>query len=239
MENVFAEILMDEENKEAGHGVDLKPNEMVNIPEACPACHNNGELRLMMRQDQVFLDTLISSFICFFCDYRDKNITEMHESEVGVEVNCKFTEQEDLKRYIILGAGSEIRIVSGEHELSFSQEEDAVTVVEGMLRGVLEKLVLQNTLPETPIPNEEIDKFEEYKSTVAFLQDSLKDIGTMHVTIRDDKGVSRVLRQNETPNQNIKGRSTESFNDGAVEITQYPVERNSGEIEGEIQSSDS
>lgn len=239
MENVSAEILMDEENKEVGQGVDLKPNKVVSIPESCPACNGKGELRLMMRQDQVFLDTLISCFICSSCDYRDKNVTEMNETDVGVEVNCKFTDQEDLKRYVILGAGSEIRIVSGEHELSFGQLEDAITVVEGMLRGVLEKLVLQNTLPETPIPNEEIDKFNEYKSTVAFLQDSLKEIGTMQLTIRDDKGVSRVLRQNETPNQNIKERSIESFNDGTVEISQYPVDRNTAELEGEIQSSDS
>lgn len=145
---------MSQEKEVTEYGVDLKANEPVEIEQICSSCGENSVLRLLLLPDIFFPDALITSFSCAICGYRDRQVDQMDTSDIGVRIKCVFKEREDLRRYVVVPSGAEIKIESGDKCISFVQNEDCILVVEGLIRTMLEKLVACEVTPENPLTQE-------------------------------------------------------------------------------------
>ncbi|KAI5172515.1 hypothetical protein NEFER03_1590 [Nematocida sp. LUAm3] len=207
---------------------DLKPNIPVEMELPCASCGGTSVLRLLLVPDLFFPDAIISSSSCEFCGYRDKQIHQMESSSAGVKIKCNFKEKEDLRRYVVVSSETEIKIESGERGVTFHQKEDSVTVVESLIRFVLEKLISQGTMPEDLITEQEMEGLGEYKDIALFLQRSMYELD-LTLTLTDNKGISRVLPRGATLEENTKILPFEYFMDDSVDMESYEAPRDTEE----------
>ncbi|OAG29295.1 hypothetical protein NEDG_01368 [Nematocida displodere] len=212
--------------------VDLKPNEPIEIEQQCISCSETGVLRLLLVPDLFLPDTIITSFICKACGYRDQQMDQVDASSAGVEIRCSFKKAEDLRRYVVIPAGTQIQIEAGELGVSLTQKEDSITIIESLIRFVLEKMISQGTMPEYPITEEEMEGLGEYKETAMFLQKSL-DTLDLSLTLRDNKGVARVMPAGISLRESTKNLPFEYFTDESVTMVSYPVEEDSADPDEE------
>ncbi|KAI5166155.1 hypothetical protein NEIG_01328 [Nematocida sp. ERTm5] len=209
--------------------VDLVPNEPAEIEQPCVACGNAGLLRLLIVPDMFFPDSLISTFTCRVCPFRNKQMDEMNQSNKGVRISCYLDKPEDLKRYLIIPSKAKVSFESGLDGVAYTHQEDSVSTVESLIRGIFEKLLSISTLPEDRLTKEELLELEEYSGVATFLQDSMDNLN-MTLSIDDPKGVARVMPIGANMQRSTKNIPLDYYRDGVVEIEEYDLEpENSGE----------
>ncbi|KAH9386596.1 zinc finger protein [Nematocida major] len=214
-----------------GTSVDLAPNQPADVPHPCISCGGAGVLRLLIVPDMFFSDSLISTFTCSECPFRNKQIDEMHLSEKGVRIKCRLNKPEDLRRYLVVPSGARVSIDAGERGVSSQQPEDTIVTVESFIRNIFEKLISMGSMPEDKITEEELAGLEEYADIAAFLQKSMDDLDVT-LSIEDPKGAARVMPVGRNMQTTTKGLPLEYFRDGVVEIEEYEVSRSAPEDAG-------
>ncbi|KAI5180618.1 hypothetical protein NEOKW01_0902 [Nematocida sp. AWRm80] len=212
------------ENGAMEYSIDLQRNEPYEIGQTCVSCGENGSLKVLLLEDLYFPDSVITSFVCSNCGYKDKQIDQMDSTSSGVEIVCQLKKKEDLHRYIIISSGTKITLESGEQGVSLVQKEDAVIVVESLIRFILESLTSQSTLPEDPITEQEMEGLKEYKQIALFLQQSLDNLD-LTLILKDDKGITRILPENTKPDEHFKTLPFEYFLNTTTQMTSYTPER--------------
>ncbi|KAI5187523.1 hypothetical protein NEHOM01_2242 [Nematocida homosporus] len=213
---------MTRSNEIEGNTVDLQPNTPVVIEHPCLECGEPGELRLLLVPDLFFPDSVLSSTNCLACGYKDTQVYQMDSASAGVKVICDFATKEDLRRYMIIAAGTEINIESEQQGVSFVQKEDGVWVVESLIRYVLEKIISQGTYPEDELQEEEMEGLGEYKDIAVFLLQSMDDIN-LTLTLKDNKGVSRVMPRGVIPEEGLKVLPFDYFIDDQVKMESFEL----------------
>jgi len=215
--------MTEESERPEDHGVELQPNEPLSLSQTCMSCGNEGRLSLLLVPDIFFPDVVITCFSCTECGYRDRQMDRVESAVEGVKITCRFKNSQDLKRYVVISAGTEVKIESGEHGVTYTQKDDAVMVVESLIRYVLETLISRGTLPEDPLTEEETRGLDEYQKIALFLQESLTDLDLVLV-LEDKKGDTRVLPVGESLEKGTKSLPLEYFTDECVEIVRIEKE---------------
>lgn len=211
------------EDRDANEHLDLEPRVPTEVEGLCLNCHEQGTVRLLLVPDAFFPSIVITSFYCPHCHYKDKQVIEVEESSgKGVEIDCAFDRPEDLRRHAVVPSGTEVSIESRDKGVSFTQSEDAIVVIESLIRGVLEKMISAGTMPEDKFSEEEFEALGEYKETAMFLQESMENIG-MRLVLKDPKGVARVFPVGEIPRGSVRDLPLSHFADERVSIREYEV----------------
>ncbi|KAI5192761.1 zinc finger protein [Nematocida sp. AWRm77] len=221
---------MTEKEEPVENDYNLKPNQPENMEMECISCGEEGSLRLLLVPDMFFPDVVISTFVCAKCGYKDKQVDQVEASSTGVKLVCTLKKKEDLKRYVIISAGTHVSIDAKDFGVSFTQKEDEVMIVESLLRSVLEKLSGESSAPEEVYTEKELSGLGEYKDFAAALQKSFIDIDLV-LTLQDEKGFTRVLPQSGSLKDNIKHQPFEYFTKEGVTMEAYTPEKEEEEEE--------
>ncbi|KAI5135428.1 zinc finger protein [Nematocida ausubeli] len=213
----------DPEQTHLDMSIDLVPNEPSEIEHPCVSCGSAGVLRLLIVPDMFFPDTLISTFACHSCPFRNKQMDEMDQSKKGVRISCHLNNNEDLKRYLLIPSKAKVSFEAGDDGVSYTNQEDTVTTVEALIRSIFEKLVSMGTLPEDKLTEEELAGLDEYANIAMFLQKSMDELD-ITLKIDDPKGLARVMPLGANMQTTTKGIPLEYYRDGVVEIDEYDIE---------------
>ncbi|KAL5111788.1 Zinc finger protein ZPR1 [Taenia crassiceps] len=116
-------------------------SEVVETKSLCLNCHMDGTTRLLITRIPFFREIVVSSFECENCGFSNRSVDpaapiQAKGKKFTLDVRCT----KDLNRRVIQPSHSEIRIPS--LDSSFPSSESALTTVEGVITGIIEKLEL-------------------------------------------------------------------------------------------------
>ncbi|VDK32231.1 unnamed protein product [Taenia asiatica] len=114
-------------------------SQVVETESLCLNCGKNGTTRMLITRIPFFREIVVSSFECEHCGFINRSVDpaapiQDKGKKFTLDVRCA----KDLNRRVIQPSHSEIRIPS--LDSSFPSSESALTTVEGVITGIIEKL---------------------------------------------------------------------------------------------------
>ncbi|EUB55621.1 Zinc finger protein ZPR1 [Echinococcus granulosus] len=114
-------------------------SEVVETESLCLNCRKNGTTRMLITRIPFFREVVISSFECEHCGFTNRSVDPAAPiQEKGRRFTLDVRCAKDLNRRVIQPSHSEIRIPS--LDSSFPSSESALTTVEGVITGIIDKL---------------------------------------------------------------------------------------------------
>lgn len=115
--------------------------EVVTLPEICPACSAKGEVRSVLTKIPYFKDVVIMAFTCDKCGYKSNEVHASGEiTGYGKRITLHVQNQLDMTRSLLKSDTATLSIPEAHLELSPGTLGSKFTTVEGMIDSIVEHL---------------------------------------------------------------------------------------------------
>ena len=115
--------------------------EVVTLPEMCPACSAKGEVRSVLTKIPYFKDVVIMAFTCDKCGYKSNEVHASGEiTGFGKRITLHVKDPLDMTRSLLKSDTCTLSIPEAHLELSPGTLGSKFTTVEGMLDSIITHL---------------------------------------------------------------------------------------------------
>ncbi|RVD84881.1 uncharacterized protein DFL_003218 [Arthrobotrys flagrans] len=136
------------------------------IESLCMNCHENGTTKLLLISIPFFREVILMSFECPHCHFKNSEVQAAGEIQPrGVKYTFQVENPDDLQRQVVKSDSCTCKFPA--LELEIPAQRGQLTTVEGLLRGVLEDLEVDQE------KRKDVDKENFYKIE-AFLEKARK-----------------------------------------------------------------
>ncbi|ELA46394.1 hypothetical protein VCUG_02116 [Vavraia culicis subsp. floridensis] len=120
--------------------------ETCNKPEQieiqCTQCNNPAFLKIMRVDTPGQSAQILSTYTCSTCNIQDNTILPYEDKNAkgGIKIICKFTNKDDLKRYVCVFQNAVLKFQKDEFVYEYSSSTDVTTVAEIVLRNAIDEI---------------------------------------------------------------------------------------------------
>ncbi|ELQ76691.1 C4-type Zn-finger protein [Trachipleistophora hominis] len=108
----------------------------------CTQCNNPAFLKTMRVDTPGQCAQILSTYTCPTCNIQDNAILpyEDKNSRGGIKITCKFTNKDDLKRYVCVFQNTILQFKKDDFIYEYSSSMDVTTVAEIVLRNAIDEI---------------------------------------------------------------------------------------------------
>lgn len=165
--------------------------EVTVVESLCVKCHENGTTRIMVEDIPFFKTTLVSSFECPHCHYKNTQIdTGLEMADQAVKYTLKVNSFKEMDRMVVISSGAMVFFPQLDFEIP-SVKQSTVSTVQGIiatfhddLSGELERL--------EELKAEGTEGFKAFVDKLKLYVDGDDSVFPFHIIIEDLTGNSFV-----------------------------------------------
>ncbi|SCO93024.1 zinc finger protein, putative [Plasmodium malariae] len=116
-------------------------NDTIEVRSLCINCEKEGINKIVKIEIPYFKNTLIHSFECEFCNYRNNVIQDLNTiKEKGIKIIFKITKKEHLDRQLIKSEYGVFKIPEIDFEIPKETQKGSINTIEGFIQTSLNNL---------------------------------------------------------------------------------------------------